>query len=80
MCRLIECAAVIKDRSEAARTLARRLEILAVLIPASEAADDLLSTIEMLKRIQPQLAPLLGRALASVARQPNPGAEKIVSG
>jgi hypothetical protein len=65
VCRLIECAAVIKDRGEAARTLARRLEILAFIIPVSAAADGVVSAIETLKRIQPELAPLLGRALAA---------------
>jgi hypothetical protein len=65
VCRLIECAAVIKDRAEAARVLARRLEILAFIVPASESAEGLASTIEMLKRIQPELAPLLGRSVAA---------------
>jgi hypothetical protein len=65
VCRLIECTAVIKDRAEAARTLAHRLEILAFIVPASEAAEGLASTIEMLRRIQPQLGPLLGRAYAA---------------
>jgi hypothetical protein len=64
-CRLIECTAVIKDRAEATRTLARRMEILTFIVPASEAAEGLASTIEALKRIQPELAPLLGRALAA---------------
>jgi hypothetical protein len=64
-CRLIECAAVIKDRAEAARMLVRRLEILAFIVPASEAAEGLAATIEMLKRIRPEMAPLLGRALAA---------------
>jgi hypothetical protein len=73
VCRLIECTAVIKDRSEAARTLARRLEMLAFLVPASEAADRLVDTIEMVKSVQPELAPLLGRALA-VARLGSPRA------
>jgi len=56
-CRLVECTAVMKDRAEAARTLARRLEILAFITPVSEAAEGLASNIEMLKRIQPNLAP-----------------------
>lgn len=73
VCRLIECTAVIKDRAEAARTLARRLEILAFVIPVSEAAEGLTSTIEMLKRVRPDLAPLLGRAL-SAARLAGPRA------
>jgi hypothetical protein len=64
-CRLIECTAVTKDRAEATRTLARRLEILSSIVPASEAAEGLVATIEMLKRIQPEMAPLLGRALAA---------------
>jgi hypothetical protein len=41
------------------------LEILAFIVPASEAAEGLAATIEMLKRIQPEMAPLLGRALAA---------------
>jgi hypothetical protein len=64
-CRLIECTAAIKDRAEAARTLARQLEILAFIVPASGAAEGLASTIEMLRRIQPELAPQLGRAHAA---------------
>jgi hypothetical protein len=64
-CRLIQCTAVIKDRAEAARTLARRLEILALVVPASEAAEGLAATIEIFKRIRPDMAPLLGRALAA---------------
>lgn len=72
-CRLIECTAVIKDRAEAARTLARRLEILAFIVPASEVAEGLASNIETLKRIQPDLAPLLGRAF-SAARLGSPRA------
>jgi hypothetical protein len=72
-CRLVECTAVMKDRAEASRTLARRLEILAFITPASEAAGGLASSIEILKRIQPNLAPLLGRAL-SAARLGSPRA------
>ena len=72
-CRIVECTAVMKDRAEASRTLARRLEILAFITPASEAAEGLASSLEILKRIQPNLAPLLGRAL-SVARLGSPRA------
>jgi hypothetical protein len=50
---------------EASRTLVRRLEILAFVVPMSEATEGLASTIQMLKRVQPELAPLLGRALAT---------------
>lgn len=63
--RLVECAAVIQDRNEARQTLARRLEILAFIVPASESIGGFLSAIEKLKRVQPELAPLLGRALAA---------------
>ena len=73
VCRIVECTAVMKDRAEASRTLARRLEILAFITPASEAAEGLASSLEILKRIQPNLAPLLGRAL-SVARLGSPRA------
>jgi len=73
VCRLIECTAAIKDRAEAGLVLARRLEILAFIVPVSEAAEGLASDIEVLKRIQPNLAPLLGRAL-SAARLGSPRA------
>lgn len=63
-CRLVECTAAIEDRGEAARTLARRMETLAFIVPASDAADGVEATLGMLKRIKPDLAPLLGRALA----------------
>ena len=35
VCRLVECTAAMKDRAEAARTLARRVELLAFIVPAS---------------------------------------------
>jgi hypothetical protein len=73
VCRLTECTVLMKDRGEAARTLARRLEILAVVVPALDAAEGLASIIETLKRIRPDLAPLLGRAL-SAARLGSPRA------
>jgi hypothetical protein len=63
--RLAECAAVIHDRDEASRTLARRLEILAFIMPASDAMAGLANAIDTLKRVQPRLAPLLGRALTA---------------
>lgn len=65
VCRLVECTAVVKDRVEASRMLARRLEILAFITPASEATVGLASCLEILKRIQPNLEPLLGRALSA---------------
>jgi hypothetical protein len=71
VCRLVECAAATDDRAEAAQTLARQLEALAFIIPVSDGAEGLASTIEVLKRIQPGIAPLLGRAL-SIARLGSP--------
>ncbi len=65
VCQLVECAAVFGDRGQAARTLVRWLEILAYIVPPSGAADGLVSTIDMLKRVQPELAPSLGRAKAA---------------
>ena len=63
--RLVECVAAIQDRDEARRTLARRLEILAFIMLASDEMARLASAIETLKRVQPELASLLGRALAA---------------
>jgi hypothetical protein len=73
VCRLVECSAAIKERSEADRTLGHWLEILASIIPESEGAKALPFIIDLLKSIQPDLAPLLGRA-KSIARLGSPRA------
>jgi hypothetical protein len=61
--RLVECAAVVPDRDAARLTLARRLETLAFILLPSDMMSDLVSAIERLKVVQPELTPLLGRAL-----------------
>lgn len=63
--RLVECSGVIADRDAARTTLARRLEVLALAIPSSEVISGLISAIESLRRVQPLLAPLLGKTLAA---------------
>ena len=63
--RLVECASVNRDRTEAMQTLTNRLETLAFTLPASRPMAGLVSALESLKRVQPQLRPLLGRALAA---------------
>jgi hypothetical protein len=63
--RLVECSGVIADQDAARTTLARRLEVLALALPSSEAISGLILAMEALRRIQPLLAPLLGRALAA---------------
>jgi hypothetical protein len=63
--RLVECSGVIADRDAARTTLARRLEVLALALPSSEVISGLISAIESLRRVQPLLAPLLGKALAA---------------
>jgi hypothetical protein len=65
VCRLVECAGVIPDRAIAWLTLGRRLEILAFILPASGTMAGLAIAIERLKRVQSELAPHLGRALAA---------------
>lgn len=62
--RLVECATVNANRTEAMQTLAQRLELLAYMLPSSGLLSDLLSAIQKLKLIQPDLAPFLGNALA----------------
>ncbi len=63
--RLVECASVNRDRAEAMQTLTNRLETLAFALPASRPMAGLVSALDSLKRVQPQLRPLLGRALAA---------------
>jgi hypothetical protein len=62
--RLVECSGAIADPDTARTTLARRLEVLSLALP-SNAISGLVSAIESLRRIQPLLAPLLGRPLAA---------------
>jgi hypothetical protein len=52
LAQFVECAAAIKDRTEAVRTFARRLQVLAFIVPASQAAGGIAATIEMFKRIR----------------------------
>jgi hypothetical protein len=63
--RLVECSGVTADRDAARTTLGRRLEVLALALPSSEVISGLISAIESLRRVQPLLAPLLGKALAA---------------
>jgi hypothetical protein len=63
--RLVECSGVIADRDAARTQLAQRLEVLALALPSSEVISGFISAIESLRRVQPLLAPLLGKALAA---------------
>jgi hypothetical protein len=63
--RLVECSGVIADRDAARTTLARRLEVLALALPSSEVISGLISAVVSLRRVQPLLAPMLGKALAA---------------
>jgi hypothetical protein len=65
MFRLVECAAACQSRPAAAPKLAERLERLAFVLPTAEMCKRLASLLGCLKTIQPELAPLLGRALAA---------------
>jgi hypothetical protein len=63
--RLVECSSVLPDREAARRTLVRRLEILSFVLPSSEALSDLTSTVTKLARLQPELAPRVGKVIAA---------------
>jgi hypothetical protein len=63
--RLAECAAADSDARKARETLANRLEQLSFLIPAAPFAAELVALLEALQRVDPELAPLLGRAVSA---------------
>jgi hypothetical protein len=63
--RLAECAAADGDARKARETLASRLEQLSFLIPAAPFAADLVALLEALQRVDPDIAPLLGRAVSA---------------
>jgi hypothetical protein len=63
--RLVECSGARADRDAARAALAQRLEVLAFSLPSSRVASALISAIESLRRVQPDIAPLLGRTLAA---------------
>ena len=60
----LECAAAIADRKEALATLARRLENIAFVASAA-LLPDALDAFRILQSINEDLAPLLGRAIAT---------------
>jgi hypothetical protein len=61
---IVECAAAVVDRKEALTTLARRLENLA-FVASAEALSEALDIFRILQAIDEDLAPLLGRAIAT---------------
>lgn len=61
--RLLECAATEADRSKARETLGSRLERLSFVIPVGPFALELVAMLESLQRLDPDLAPRLGRAI-----------------
>jgi hypothetical protein len=63
--RLVECSGTNAVGDTARVTLARRLELLALVLPSSDIISEFISAIETLKRVQPLLTPLLGRASAA---------------
>jgi hypothetical protein len=63
--RLVECSGACADRDAARAALAQRLEVLAFSLPSSRVISALITAVESLRRVQPDLAPLLGRALAA---------------
>lgn len=61
---ILECAAAQVDRKEAIAALARRLENLAFVI-APDTLPEALDILRILQRLNEDLAPLLGRAIAT---------------
>jgi hypothetical protein len=62
--RLVQCAAVDPDRSNARKVLARRLEIFAFVV-APVHLPDVYDSLKILQKLDAELATLLGKALAA---------------
>ena len=63
--RLVECAAANPDHAAARLVLAQRLEYLAFALATSELLAALVGLLETIKQVDPEMAPLLGRAIAA---------------
>lgn len=63
--RLVECAAANPDQSAARSALAERLEVLAFRLPQSRRMAGFAVLLEMLQKVAPEIAPMLGRAIAA---------------
>jgi hypothetical protein len=61
---ILECAAAQVDRKEAIAALARRLESLSFVAPA-DALPEAFDILRILQSLNEDLAPLLGRAIAT---------------
>jgi hypothetical protein len=63
--RLVECASANPNCETARSVLAKRLELLAFRIPVSERLTTYVALLEGGRKIMPETAPLLGRAVAA---------------
>jgi hypothetical protein len=54
-----------QSRTAAQSMLAQRLETLAFILPKPAVLADLEGLLETLKKVEPEMAPLLGRAVAA---------------
>jgi hypothetical protein len=63
--RLVECASANPDREAARNVLAKRLELLAFRLPVSERIASYLALLQVLRKVMPEIAALLGRAVAA---------------
>jgi hypothetical protein len=61
--RLVECAAADPDRVRARDVLAKRLERLSFALPTGTPAQELIAALEVMQRLDGELAPLIGRAM-----------------
>jgi hypothetical protein len=63
--RLVECTSANPNREAARIALAKRLEFLAFRLPISNKMAVFAALLEVLRKVVPDFAPLLGRAIAS---------------
>jgi hypothetical protein len=63
--RLVECASANPDREIARSVLAKRLELLAFRLPVSERMSSFVALLQVLRKVMPDIAALLGRAVAA---------------
>lgn len=63
--RLVECAAANPNREVSLIALSKRIEFLAFMLPISEKMAGFATLIDLLGKLVPEIAPLLGRAVAA---------------
>jgi hypothetical protein len=72
--RLVECASANPDRETARTVLAKRLELLAFRLPVSERMTSYVALLQILRKVTPEIAAFLGRAVAAAKLAASRGA------